>query len=222
MRMKTAAFMLLGLVLGSSAGADAQTVGASLTIGTNGPGLSLSTPISNKLNLRLGGNYFTMNREFEQTLSGDNGADTRIALNTDGTMQLVGGVLDYHPGGGAFRFSVGAYYNGLKGDGNMRLLDNYQVKSKSYTPEEVGTMDVTIDFASKIAPYAGLGFGNALTSRVGFTMDVGALYIGNPDVAMAGTGMIKPTEQNAPQIEENLNWVKVFPVFSIGLTARLF
>jgi hypothetical protein len=39
---------------------------------------------------------------------------------------------------------------------------------------------------------------------------------------MTGTGMIAPTADEASKIEANLDWVRHYPGFSIGLTYKLF
>ncbi len=72
-----------------------------------------------------------------------------------------------------------------------------------------------------LAPYIGLGFGNAVTRGFGLLLDVGAIYMGSPSVDMTATGMLTPTSQEAEQIEENLAWAQWHPIASIGLSFRL-
>ena len=221
MRSTLAVATLLAVIC-SAAPLSGQSAGASLTIGTNGPGASISIPVSSNLNVRVAGNYFSYPWETETDFEGDGNSSTRVAFETDAKLQFVGGLLDWHPGAGSFRLTAGAFHNGLAGNGNLHFVEPYTVNGRTYTPEEIGELDIAIDFDSKIAPYVGLGFGNAINSRIGFAMDLGAMYVGSPAVTMSGDGMLEPTAQEASQIEENLNWVKVYPVFSIGLSARLF
>ena len=222
MRSTLAVATLCGALLCAAAPLSGQTAGVSLTVGTNGPGARVSIPVASKLNVRLAGNYFSYPWETETEFEGDGSSSTSVAFETDAKLQFVGGLIDWHPGAGAFRLTAGAFHNGLAGNGNIHFLEPYTVNGEVYTPEEIGELAIEIDFDSKIAPYVGMGFGNAVNSRVGFTMDLGAMYVGAPAVAMHGEGMLAPTAKEAAQIEENLNWVKVYPVFSIGLSARLF
>lgn len=222
MRAKFASCVALIGALATVGSANAQSMGASVTIGTTGPGVMVSTALNQKLNLRAGGNFFSYAYNGEQTIESDQGAPTAVGYNTDAKLMLVGGALDYHPFGGAFRMSAGAYYNGMEGNGVIALRDNYTVQSRTYTPEEVGEMAMKINFDSKVAPFASIGFGNAVNSRFGFTMEMGAMYMGAPAVELNATGMLEPMEEEAAQIEENLNWAKIYPVFSLGITTRLF
>lgn len=216
-RILAASLVLFVGAAGVARPAQAQSLGASITVGSNGPGVSLSARIGSKLNLRLAGNYFNYTYEGNQTIS-----DTDVGFDTDAQIMLAGALADWHPFGGEFRLSAGAFYNGMEGDGAIRLLEPYTVETRTYSPEEVGELAMKINFDSKIAPYASLGLGNALTSRFSFNVELGALYMGSPAVDLTATGMLKPTESEAAQIEENLSWAKVYPVLSIGISSRIF
>ena len=73
-------------------------------------------------------------------------------------------------------------------------------------------------------PYAGIGFGNSVRpgGRVAFALDLGVLYTGSPRIQMEGDGMIAPTAEQGPDIEADLEGVKLYPVLSLGLSLRLW
>jgi hypothetical protein len=131
-------------------------------------------------------------------------------------------IADWYPTGGGFRFSLGGVYNGIEGNGSIIPLEPVEVGARVYSPQEVGSVMAEITPSMTIAPYGGIGFGNALSRRVGVQMDIGAVYLGSPDVELVTTGMLTPTAQEAEQIEENLSWVQVYPIVTLGLSVRLF
>jgi hypothetical protein len=73
-----------------------------------------------------------------------------------------------------------------------------------------------------VAPYLGIGIGNPVAKRVGFMLDVGAMYAGAPGVEVASTNMLTPMQREGAQIEDNVGWAQVYPVLSLGVSVRLF
>lgn len=203
-----------------SAPTAAQSIGAGVSVGTNGLGLQLTAGFTEKLNARVGGHFFSAEMEGDTDLD-----DTNMFYTADGNLSFVSGIVDFHPTGGSFRISAGAFYNTLTGGGSVTPNEDIDVEGRAYTPSEVGTLAVDVDFDSKIAPYAGLGFGNAISGgRFGFTLDLGVLYVGSPNVDLTASGMLTPTAsaEQEQQIERNLESVKWYPVINLGFTTRLF
>ena len=128
-------------------------------------------------------------------------------------LQSFSVLVDYLLGGG-FYLSGGAYINNNKIEATGMSSIDMEYDNSTYTPEELGDFSVAVDF-SKLAPYLGLGFRSS--GKVGFAMNLGALYMNSPKVTMLANGMIEPTAEQAPQVEEDLKGLKLYPVFSLGL-----
>lgn len=207
------AFFVLALVPTET---QAQGVAASVRAGTQGIGVDLATRLMPRLNARVGVNYFTYAMDGVEDID-----DTEVAYDADATLLFVSAVVDYHPFANSFRLSGGVHYNGLEGNSTLEPQENIEAGNNSYTPEQVGTLGLEVGFASKISPYVGIGFGNAISRRVGFLFDVGMLYAGAPEVNITATGMLSPTAGESSKVEDNLSWAKWYPVVSLGVSARL-
>lgn len=195
---------------------NAQNLGASARVGTGGIGVGLAMQLVRALNGRVDVSYFTYSFSGEEELD-----RTMVEYEGEGNLFLVSALADWHPFKGSFRISGGAMYNGIEGRGNAVPVEEVEVGQNSYSPEEVGDLDVDVSFGSKLAPYVGLGYGNAVTRTFGFLFDVGVIYAGAPDVNVNASGMLSPTESEASQIKQNLEWVQWYPVVSLGFNIRL-
>lgn len=195
----------------------AQDIALLARAGTGGFGGGVAVGALPTVNVRVEGSYFTYSRD-DLELDGDYRAD----IIAEGRLMLVSALADWHPMGGGFRFSAGAMYNATEGSGSISPDEPVEVGTRTYTPQEIGNLSATIRPGITIAPYGGVGFGRAIGRRVGVLFDIGAVYLGSPEVDITATGMLAPTAQEAEQIEENLAWVQVYPMISLGLTIRPF
>lgn len=195
----------------------AQDMALLARAGTGGFGGGVAVGVHPKVNVRAEGSYFTYSRD-DLELDGDYRAD----ILAEGRLMLASVIADWHPTGGGFRFSVGAMYNGIEGSGSISPQEPVEVGTRTYTPQQIGNLSATIRPGIPIAPYGGVGLGRAISRRVGVLFDVGAVYLGAPEVDITATGMLAPTAQEAEQIEENLAWVQVYPIISLGLSVRPF
>lgn len=101
------------------------------------------------------------------------------------------------------------------------------IGGQTFTPNEVGRLDGEVEF-DKSAPYAGLGWGNAVAKGkgLGFNFELGAVLQGSPEVALTSTGGTlsgNPTLQarlaaEEQEIEDDLDSLKVYPVISFGVS----
>ncbi|MBN1895700.1 hypothetical protein JW906_14500 [bacterium] len=194
-----------GLILASSVMA-ASGLSVAVQAGTMGIGLDVAKAFSPKWAARIGGNFFSYSIDSENDEYG-------IKYSGDLKLQSFSILADYFLGGG-FYLSGGAFINNNKIEASGMSSIPREYDNSTYTPEELGDFSVAVDF-SKFAPYLGLGFRSAGT--IGFAMNLGALYMNSPKVAMQATGMIEPTAEQAPQVEEDLKGLKLYPVFSLGL-----
>lgn len=197
--------------------AGAQNLAVSLRAGLDGPGVGVVTRLGSSVNARVGVRYFNTTLDGVEDVQGEEAEWT-----ADGTLFFLSGIADWYPTDGGFHLSGGAVYNGLEGDGRVRLTEPVTVESTTYTPGEVGDMAAEISFGSAVAPYLGLGFGNPLGRTIGLQLDLGVMYLGSPTVDLSGTGMIAPTASQGPTIEKNVEGIQFYPVASLGLSARLF
>lgn len=129
--------------------------------------------------------------------------------------------------------------------GGVAYLDNdYELKS-SARPGDAGIRINGVTYSAAtgseltakgqmeykgFAPYLGLGFSPAITSRVGLFGELGAYYTGNPKASLTATGIANPTEVGDDTFEEavakqedklrNQSKYEFLPVAKLGLSVR--
>lgn len=164
-----------------SAGAMADGFGATVQAGTLGAGLNIATGFGDYFGLRLNANAFSYNYD---------GTRESVDYKTKTTLQTVGLLADIYPFGGTFRISAGVYNNGNKFDltGKPSAGSTYTFNGTTYDATDVGTLQGTIDYDKKIAPYLGIGWGHVgHKSGFNFTADLGVMFTGAPNVQLNGT-----------------------------------
>lgn len=185
-----------------------------------GAGLDVTYRLKPKVNLR-----FNLNGG---SLKGDADKDG-INYEVQADLLTIGGLVDYHPRAGNFRLSAGLYNN--KNELNLRATPtgNTSATIGGTSYNLTGTsLNTDVDFKS-IAPYLGLGWGNAVKpgSQWRFSFDAGVLFQSSPDVRMTATGRLgsDTTFQTSLAEEEiklsnDLNDFKALPVISLGVSYR--
>ena len=206
------------LMLPWLAGVALADTGVNLKAGTLGAGVELSRSFSDKFSVGLGFNAY----DYKTT---DSASDIDYDFNFD--LQSVALLANYHPFGGAFRFTGGALYNNneLKLTGKPTAGSTYTINGVTYTAAQVGTLTGTLVF-DKTAPYVGLGWGNRPNGRLGVSFDIGALYQGSPGLSLSATGALSDPalasdlEQERRSAEDDLKDFKWYPVISLGMYFR--
>jgi hypothetical protein len=199
--------------------AMANDLAAGLTAGTMGIGVSATTSLIENVNLRA--NIST----YEYKKSGNSGGD----IDYDMKLKLFGmGLLaDYHPFAGDFRLSLGAYYNGNKFtmDGKPRG-GSYTINGTTYTAAQVGSANAEVKY-NKIAPYVGLGWGNAIdkSGNFKFSVDAGAMYVGSAKTSLSVSNPANAVSQadidsESSKLQNNANKLKWWPLIALSLTYR--
>lgn len=198
--------------------ADTGSIGVGLKGGTLGAGVELSYPVSSMLTLGIGINKFSTSRT-----DTTDGIDYDVDLN----LQTISLLANFHPFAGSFRLTAGAMINNnelkMKADPNA----TYDIGNTTYTAAEVGSLKAAVDF-NKFAPYAGLGWGTSSDSGIGFTLDIGVLMQGKPNVdlsAKGGTLSSDPTFQaelakEEANAEDDIKGFTMYPVISAGIDIR--
>lgn len=98
---------------------------------------------------------------------------------------------------------------------------------------QVGSLKADVDY-NTFAPYLGVGYGNPFTDKDddwSFSLDLGVLFQGNPDVDLASSANLTTAVVGAPtlavataqeraQLESSLDNTDIYPVISVGGTYR--
>jgi hypothetical protein len=210
--------VLLVVLLFAPHDALAQRLGVGLRAGTHGPGFELASPITGKLNARLGLGYLPYS--LKDTHIED---DFTVDYSLDASVQTASALVDFHPFGGTFRLTTGLMYNGTNAKMMVLSTEDLQVGNRTFSAEEIGTLEGVFDYGSKVAPYAGLGLGNPVSSggRLTVMFDLGVMYSGAPRFKASGTGMIGPSAEQDALITEAFETFVLYPVLSLGLAFRL-
>ncbi len=209
----TAAAVLIASTSPSLAqGRDSAAVGAQGSTAGFGPEISYS--VSPLLTLRGVGNYLAF--DHDRTIEGidyDFGVD----------LMSAGGFLDYHPMRNGFHVSVGALYS--ENEANLTAFAPAgTIIGGTILPAD-SNLSGDLEFSSPIAPYVGIGYDTTFTSRSNwsFIMRAGVMYQGDPEVTLTeSTGAASPGDlaAEASQIEDDVDFLRFYPVVSVGVTYR--
>lgn len=200
----------------------AQGVAISAKVGSTGVGGDLTVGISPYVNVRAGVAGFTHSETRRQQ---------EVEYDADLKLLTEFLVLDLHPAAKGFRISAGAYYNSNKVSAVSTDATTYTINGKVYHASDIGKVDGTVDFDKKIAPYLGIGWGNAVApgSHWRFAFDLGAFYQGSPKVGLKATpanpalvppGFAADLETERQKTEDDLKSYKVYPVLAFGVSFR--
>lgn len=188
-----------------------------LKAGTTGFGADVSTSVSKKFNVRIGGSFYS------QVIDGVTDAgDVEIAYDADMSMLSIPALVDFYPANRGFKITGGFHYHDLMINADAVPNESYTQDGKTFSPEKLGSLNGDISYKSKLVPYLGVGFGNAFAgeSKIKVGVDLGAMYTNSPEFTMSGTGMIAPTADQAPNFQEGLNEFKFYPVLNLSLNYR--
>lgn len=196
----------------------------SLSAGTTGVSLHVSTPLNDRFSLRVGGSLLERGKS-ERTRSVD--YDFQLRLRT------IDVLFDYYPTDHGLRLTGGLMFNGNRIDaaGLPNASGSYLINNRHYSAAEAGRLDGRIDFR-KLAPYLGIGWGRKPQADKGWgvAVDMGAMLQGRPRVALATSGCSLPQPMCA-QLAEDVNVeraslsdkvdsFRVYPVIRAGVTYR--
>ena len=201
-----------------AAPATAQSFAIGPKISTLGPGLEAAIRLSDNTNLRIGAQALSMTRDIEET-------DVQFEGELDFTTGNL--LLDYHPGGRSFRFTIGGY----AGDTEVAARSTEEtiiiVNDVPYRVADVGRLEGTITPASA-GPYAGIGFGNPFARARGWSasLDIGAWYWDEPEVELIAVpnpgvplppGYEEDLAAEEAELQEEISDYKIAPVISFSV-----
>ncbi len=149
---------------------DNQGVGADVFVGTTGVGVAVTLPVRyERLNVRALVSVlpYDTDRELDD-----------LKYDIDLEMQSVGVLLDWHPMDGSFRVSGGFFSLRHDTTGTATPTQNVEIGGSTFTPDEVGTLHTKLDYSHSLAPYLGIGWGNAVTpdSKWSFSSELGLMF----------------------------------------------
>ncbi len=211
LRPRLACLAAVLLFASGTAAADSFALGAKA--GTTGLGVEASWAVLERINLRAGYYTFDYSTELEEE-----------GVEYDGDLRLRNAALfaDWHPFAGRFRITVGGIDTGNEFKGAAE--DSLDIGDNTYD----AAVDATVGWSS-FAPYLGVGFGNAVgAGRWSFSMDLGVMFTGSPDVVLNGT-VNDPTLEaqfqddlalEQQRVQEDLDDAKYYPVLSLGVAYR--
>lgn len=197
--------------------------GVSMEAGTTGAGAHLILPlIDDTLNTRLGANIFHFNMD-----GSTSDMDYQFTLK----LQTVDVLLDYYPFAGRFRLTAGAVMNRNKIEAQAKTNSHasYTVNGHTYQASDIGSVDGRVTF-NRVAPYAGIGWGNAVAKNKGFglTSDIGVMYQGsaktrlsNSDCRLSSASCAQLQQDIAAEnakLQDEVKSFKLYPVIRVGLT----
>ena len=209
--------LVVAIVMLWSSASYAQGIAVSGRISTLGLGIEVTKSLTETINARVGGNYFSF--------SSDGTADD-IDYERDINLRSALVLADWFPFEGGFRMSGGLLFNGNGIDSTAKPTIEFNIGDIVYPAVQVGTLTGEMSF-SEFAPYLGVGWGNAVGEdrKFGFVFDLGIVFQGSPDVDLSASGLIalNPTFQRdlaeeEKNLEEEYEDFKYYPIISFGIT----
>jgi len=201
---------------GAEQGYSVNGIAFGAKISNLGAGLDLSIGLTERVQVRLNGNYLPAN--FDATIS---------SIEYEGKIKAatLGGLVDFYPFNNRFRLSAGFFLNGNRVELDAEPTKPIILGANRYTPEEVGKIKGDADFR-RVAPYIGLGYGVATGPRKSFLFffDLGLLLQGPPDLGLTADGAksddpvfqadLKTKERD---IIDSSGILRFYPVLAFGL-----
>lgn len=153
-----------------------------------------------------------------------------IDYDVDLDLQTIAVLANFHPFAGSFRFTAGVMINSNELGMTARPSGlTYDIGGTLYPVADVGILKAAVDF-KRMAPYAGIGFGHSASSGLGFTLDIGVLMQGEPQVDFSTAGGTPAVNQSAAFLadlaaeeanaEDDIKGFTMYPVISAGLNFR--
>ena len=215
-RMKTRGLFALALTFGALPAVGQSNVGASLHVGTLGLGGRIVTALGDRVNFRGGVDIVPVGLQAEEL---------EVEFNFHLPSPVLTAVFDLYPSASGFRMSAGGLYFGNEIRIEGTPAEPVELGGNEYTPDQLGVIRGSLG-TSRLAPYVGMGWGNALGYGLGFALDIGVAYHGPPDFTYEATGsaasdtqLIADLEEEAQAFNDDLPGVaSIYPVLNLGVS----
>jgi hypothetical protein len=191
---------------------------------TLGLGGSVTALLSPNLNARVALNTISVGVDLNRT---------DIDYNANLNLFNVSTMLDYHPfKESGFRLTGGIVFNNNNISGTARAGENQliRINGNTYNSAVLGKLDADVTFSNPVAPYIGIGWGNAVKpgNRVGFSVNLGLVFPGPANIDLtANTSITNPlalqrinrdVEAEERRLKDTLSDFNVYPVLSVGVS----
>ena len=198
----------------SSQKSKTSKLGLALNIGTT-PGITLAYGLSPQVAVRFGYSYFKYDLNTNAKASNE-----EVKLGGSANMSIAGLSLEYFPfKKSSFKIFGGASYID-KGDLSVVVTPtgSYTFGSKTFTPDEIGNVKLTIDYGKSIAPFAGIGFGRTIPqSRIGFGFELGSYYMNTPKISLTGQERLSSMSEQQSKVQSNMKDWHYWPIVNLRL-----
>jgi len=204
--------------------ADTGDIGLGMKGGTLGIGGEVTAGITPSFNARVGYNGYTYS---------GNTTESHVAYDYKLKLKSLPILLDWHPfDNSGFRLSGGMVINNNEVTATGTTQSTYTIGNTTYTGAQLGSLTGRVDF-NNVAPYAGIGWGNAVGKDTGlsFSFNLGVIFQGSPKVTLAANGPIVNDPLLGPAFQTNLaqeqrdvqskiDNLKYYPELSLGLAYK--
>lgn len=185
-------------------------------VGTLGGKLQLAQSLTRNTNLRLeynGANFDT------------DGETDGVDYDLDLELSSAGLLLDWHAFNNGFRLTFGGLYNDNSINAESSLGNSsFEVGNTVFTAAQVGQLQGNVEFDS-FAPYLGLGWGRSVHKGYSFSLDLGVIMQGSPNVELQSVGgtlsnsslLLSEIEVEERELQNDLDDFDLYPVISLGV-----
>lgn len=219
--------LVVALLLGLGAHpAVGQRVGASVHAGTLGTGARVTVSLTDRVNVR--GGVDVQPAGIQVPGLEDEGNEGGVDFNVELPTPALTAVVDLFPGGSGFRVSAGLLYfaEPLAIEGTP--TEELAIGDHDYSAADVGTLRGSFG-TTRIAPYLGIGWGNAVGAGLRFALDLGVAHHGEPDFRFEATGPASSDAQfradldaEADSFNEDMpNFAALYPILNLGFSFGL-
>ncbi|MCC0176129.1 hypothetical protein I4641_03930 [Waterburya agarophytonicola K14] len=200
-------------------------------ISTLGLGGHVVRKIIPQINARVGINTFGFGFEIE-----DDSSDISANYDVDLSLFNVSTIADIHPfKSSGFKLSGGLIFGSNDIEGTATVDEQIEVGDVIFNADELGSVDVDIEVTRDVAPYLGIGWGNAVAANkgLGFWFNLGVMFGGSPEIEVTpNVNQNLPEAQRAEvearvneeiddevaEIEDDLAFIDIYPVVSLGIS----
>lgn len=191
--------------------------------GSQGLGIEVGVPLSTRFNLRLGTSILAF--KGNQVRNFGNDVDYKASGDVDFKNHHL--LFDWQafPGSESILKKIiisvgGAYFYRGIADGKAMTNGDYRFGDLILSPEEVGSVNARVDWTGAAA-YGGIGLaGLRLADRLCLGINLGAFYLGSPDVKVTATNLLASNISQEPVLTRNLKGYQWLPNLQFNLAFR--
>ncbi|MDA0323932.1 MAG: hypothetical protein O2923_14620 [Verrucomicrobia bacterium] len=149
-----------------------------------------------------------------------------INYAVDINFSSVSALIDWHPFKNGFRITGGVVQHNSDATLDATPTEAERIGDTVYPAEIIGTVTGDVDF-DDLAPYVGIGFGNAIgdSTSFSFSFDLGVaiqsydITLSAPSAALV-PGLEDDLRAEEKDIEDDLNDYEIYPVIAFGIAYR--